>query len=221
MTTTYTVYANIEDRDAAVHHRRTLASAGRAYQAACTGNLRRVLERVGDVMNDGEDVLFLFVSAHGGADHVLSAWQPGLDAQPVNPTVLARVDLSDGTTGQAIVPSGASTGSREALERRDGDKKRYVGKGVRKAVANAAGASVSAGAKLTFGGGGTGVLKDNFAGDFPSTMAAVQSALAMAMIDLTVAQQMTAKQREAVYMNFGQSLRVAFEMMRNPPQEVK
>ena len=41
-----------------------------------------------------------------------------------NPTVLARVQLSDGTIGQAIVPSGASTGSREALERRDGDKKR-------------------------------------------------------------------------------------------------
>jgi len=51
-----------------------------------------------------------------------------------NPTVLARVQLSDGTTGQAIVPSGASTGSREALERRDGDKKRYLGKGVLGAV---------------------------------------------------------------------------------------
>ncbi len=51
-----------------------------------------------------------------------------------NPTVLARVTLSDGTTGQAIVPSGASTGSREALERRDGDKKRYLGKGVLGAV---------------------------------------------------------------------------------------
>jgi enolase len=51
-----------------------------------------------------------------------------------NPTVLARVQLSDGTVGQAIVPSGASTGSREALERRDGDKKRYLGKGVLGAV---------------------------------------------------------------------------------------
>ncbi len=47
-----------------------------------------------------------------------------------NPTVLARVHLNDGTTGQAMVPSGASTGSREALERRDGDKARYLGKGV-------------------------------------------------------------------------------------------
>ncbi len=51
-----------------------------------------------------------------------------------NPTVLARVYLDDGTFGQALVPSGASTGSREALEKRDGDKKRYLGKGVLGAV---------------------------------------------------------------------------------------
>ncbi|BDU78827.1 phosphopyruvate hydratase [Mesoterricola sediminis] len=51
-----------------------------------------------------------------------------------NPTVMARVTLSDGTIGQAMVPSGASTGSREALEKRDGDKKRYLGKGVLGAV---------------------------------------------------------------------------------------
>ena len=51
-----------------------------------------------------------------------------------NPTVLARVYLNDGTYGQAMVPSGASTGSREALEKRDGDKKRYLGKGVLDAV---------------------------------------------------------------------------------------
>lgn len=51
-----------------------------------------------------------------------------------NPTVMARVHLNDGTVGQALVPSGASTGSREALEKRDGDKKRYLGKGVLGAV---------------------------------------------------------------------------------------
>ena len=51
-----------------------------------------------------------------------------------NPTVMARVTLSDGTIGQAMVPSGASTGSREALELRDGDKQRYMGKGVLGAV---------------------------------------------------------------------------------------
>jgi enolase len=51
-----------------------------------------------------------------------------------NPTVLARVLLNDGTIGQALVPSGASTGSREALELRDGKKDRYLGKGVELAV---------------------------------------------------------------------------------------
>jgi len=53
-----------------------------------------------------------------------------------NPTVEAEVTLSTGIIGRAIVPSGASTGSREALELRDGDAKRYMGKGVLKAVAN-------------------------------------------------------------------------------------
>ena len=53
-----------------------------------------------------------------------------------NPTVEVDVRLSDGTVGRAAVPSGASTGEREALELRDGDKARYLGKGVRHAVAN-------------------------------------------------------------------------------------
>ena len=53
-----------------------------------------------------------------------------------NPTVEVDVRLSDGSFGRAAVPSGASTGSREAIELRDGDKKRYGGKGVRRAVAN-------------------------------------------------------------------------------------
>jgi len=53
-----------------------------------------------------------------------------------NPTVEAEVVLASGARGRAAVPSGASTGSREAHELRDGDKKRYLGKGVRKAVAN-------------------------------------------------------------------------------------
>lgn len=54
-----------------------------------------------------------------------------------NPTVEVDVVLDSGTTGRAIVPSGASTGSREAVELRDGDAKRYGGKGVLKAVENA------------------------------------------------------------------------------------
>ncbi|MCL2520164.1 MAG: phosphopyruvate hydratase [Spirochaetaceae bacterium] len=53
-----------------------------------------------------------------------------------NPTIEVEVYLEDGTTGTAAVPSGASTGSREAIELRDGDKKRYLGKGVLKAVHN-------------------------------------------------------------------------------------
>jgi len=53
-----------------------------------------------------------------------------------NPTVEANVTLEDGTKARAMVPSGASTGEREACELRDGDKKRYGGKGVLKAVEN-------------------------------------------------------------------------------------
>jgi len=53
-----------------------------------------------------------------------------------NPTVEVEVELDSGIKARAIVPSGASTGEREAVELRDGDKKRYGGKGVRKAVEN-------------------------------------------------------------------------------------
>ena len=53
-----------------------------------------------------------------------------------NPTVEADVTLADGSFARAAVPSGASTGTREAVELRDGDKSRYLGKGVQKAVAN-------------------------------------------------------------------------------------
>src|SRR5271154_7006150 len=57
-----------------------------------------------------------------------------------NPTVEADVVLESGMVGRAAVPSGASTGSREAVELRDGDMKRYGGKGVLKAVAAVNGA---------------------------------------------------------------------------------
>src|SRR5512145_1357782 len=53
-----------------------------------------------------------------------------------NPTVEVDVMLAGGAVGRAAVPSGASTGEHEAIELRDGDKKRYLGKGVSKAVAN-------------------------------------------------------------------------------------
>ena len=53
-----------------------------------------------------------------------------------NPTLEAEVTLTDGSFGRAMVPSGASTGTKEAVELRDGDKTRYLGKGVSQAVAN-------------------------------------------------------------------------------------
>jgi len=53
-----------------------------------------------------------------------------------NPTIEAEVILEDGTQGRAAVPSGASTGENEAVELRDGDKARYLGKGVLTAVKN-------------------------------------------------------------------------------------
>jgi enolase len=53
-----------------------------------------------------------------------------------NPTVEVEVTLESGAVGRAAVPSGASTGEREAVELRDGDKKRYLGRGVRKAIAS-------------------------------------------------------------------------------------
>ena len=56
-----------------------------------------------------------------------------------NPTVEGQVILEDGTVGSAIVPSGASTGEREAVELRDGDEKRYGGKGVKKGYSTGVG----------------------------------------------------------------------------------
>ena len=53
-----------------------------------------------------------------------------------NPTVEVEVTLENGIVGRAAVPSGASTGENEAVELRDGDKSRYLGKGVLKAVEN-------------------------------------------------------------------------------------
>jgi len=53
-----------------------------------------------------------------------------------NPTLEVDVLLDDGTKGRAAVPSGASTGIHEAIELRDGDKARYMGKGVNKAIDN-------------------------------------------------------------------------------------
>src|ERR1700694_5322370 len=61
-----------------------------------------------------------------------------------NPTVEAQVLLAGGARGRAAVPSGASTGEHEAVELRDGDTRRYLGKGVLKAVKNVNGAIAGA-----------------------------------------------------------------------------
>jgi enolase len=65
---------------------------------------------------------------------IVSVWGREILDSRGNPTVEVEVTLDSGATGRAAVPSGASTGSREALEMRDGDKERYLGKGVTKAV---------------------------------------------------------------------------------------
>ncbi len=75
-----------------------------------------------------------------------------------NPTVEAEVRLDSGVVGRAAVPSGASTGSREAVELRDGDRQRYLGKGVLKAVASV-----------------NGVLKDAVKGLDPRSQAAIDA----------------------------------------------
>jgi enolase len=67
---------------------------------------------------------------------ILSVWAREILDSRGNPTVEVEVTLESGATGRAAVPSGASTGSREALELRDGDEARYGGKGVIKAVTN-------------------------------------------------------------------------------------
>ncbi|HHV08330.1 MAG TPA: phosphopyruvate hydratase [Firmicutes bacterium] len=67
---------------------------------------------------------------------IIDVWAREVLDSRANPTVEVDVTLDDGSFGRAAVPSGASTGAREALELRDGDKDRYLGKGVLKAVAN-------------------------------------------------------------------------------------
>ena len=65
---------------------------------------------------------------------ITSIWAREILDSRGNPTIEVEVGLESGIVGRAAVPSGASTGSREALEMRDGDKSRYKGKGVSNAV---------------------------------------------------------------------------------------
>ncbi len=70
---------------------------------------------------------------------IVSVWAREILDSRGNPTIEVEVSLESGHSGRAAVPSGASTGTREALELRDGDKGRYKGKGVEKAVDNVMG----------------------------------------------------------------------------------
>jgi Peptidase C13 family len=75
-----------------------------------TTNLARALERVGRAMNADEDVLVLFVSAHGDREHRLSAWQPPLELAPLTPTALARMLQDSGIKWRIVVVSACYSG---------------------------------------------------------------------------------------------------------------
>lgn len=82
----------------------------REYPVATATNLARALARIGERMNADEDVLFLFVSAHGDRNFVLSAWQPPLEQRPLNPTSLARMLQDSGIKWKVIVISACYAG---------------------------------------------------------------------------------------------------------------
>jgi hypothetical protein len=82
----------------------------RESPVATTTNLRRVLERVGQRMNADEDVLFLFVSAHGDKRHHLSASQPPLVQSPLSPTALARLLQDSAAKWKVVVVSACYAG---------------------------------------------------------------------------------------------------------------
>jgi hypothetical protein len=80
------------------------------FPVASVTNLARALARVGRVMNPEEDVLFLFVSAHGDPEHRLSAWQPPLELAPLTPTALARMLQDAGIKWRVVVVSACYSG---------------------------------------------------------------------------------------------------------------
>jgi len=77
---------------------------------ASVTNLSRALERVGKAMNADEDLLVLFVSAHGDREHRLSAWQPPLELAPLTPTALARMLHDSGIKWRVVVVSACYSG---------------------------------------------------------------------------------------------------------------
>src|SRR5437868_6785149 len=101
-----------------------------------------------------------------------------------NPTVEVDVTLDGGAMGRAAVPSGASTGAHEAVELRDGDKKRYGGKGVRKAVEAVNGDLQAALAGLDAAGHNTNVGDE---GGFAPNLKSADEACAFIMKAITAA----------------------------------
>ena len=90
-----------------------LASSNNALEElpiASVTNLARALERVGRVMNSDEDVLVLYITAHGDREHRLSAWQPPLELAPLTPTALARMLHDSGIKWRVIVVSACYSG---------------------------------------------------------------------------------------------------------------
>jgi enolase len=118
-----------------------------------------------------------------------------------NPTVEAEVFLADGSVGRAAVPSGASTGEHEAVELRDGDKNRYLGKGTLKAVANVNGpiASALAGHDATLQAKIDQIIID--ADGTPNK--AHLGANAMLAVSMAVARAAAASQRTPLYRYLG------------------
>ena len=80
------------------------------FPIASVTNLGRALKRVGEAMNADEDVLFLFLSAHGDRDYRLSAWQPPLQLASLTPTALARLLHDSGVKWRVIVVSACYSG---------------------------------------------------------------------------------------------------------------
>ena len=90
-----------------------LASSNNALEElpiASVTNLARALERVGRVMNSDEDVLVLYITAHGDREHRISAWQPPLELAPLTPTALARMLHDSGIKWRVVVVSACYSG---------------------------------------------------------------------------------------------------------------
>jgi enolase len=128
-----------------------------------------------------------------------------------NPTVEAEVTLADGARGVAGVPSGASTGTREAVELRDGDAARYLGKGVLKAVANVNGVLCEALAGQAFAD--QRALDRRLVELDGSENKGALGANALLAVSLAVAKAVAAATGDPLYRTFGASTTMPVPMM--------